>query len=167
MTTLAIVDDPNIEVAVLVDTDQYTALPIVAMGPQRVQLLEEFASSPVDLGWFTREGLLEMWTTFLQGSGVIPGEVERNPAAHDDAVAPTRDGTDAEAELAEAEAANASDVPEPQPADADQDADQEAATVTVRCWNCNGTGFVAFGDGEPDQQCGVCRGTGKVDQVAA
>ena len=64
--------------------------------------------------------------------------------------------------LAEAEAANATDTPPEAPADTDEDESAPVTVIDVPCFNCGGGGMISFGDGSPDQRCGMCGGTGKV-----
>lgn len=165
MSELTVLDDERTECAVLIDTDTWTALPIVAMGENRATLLQTFCDSvPFDVTLLRDEALMEGWRQFLAASGTVPDVATDAPT--DSAVeSSTRDGNDAERELAEAEATNHTDTPAEQPADTDQDSTPPTRQVDVDCWNCNGTGKIEFGDGSEPVRCNVCAGTGQVKQT--
>lgn len=165
MAELTVVDDERTECAVLIDTDTWTALPIVAMGENRATLLQTFVDSvPFDVTLLKDEALMEGWRQFLGASGAV-AQVGTDASAPDQVGSPTRNGDDAERQLAEAEATGATDVPAEQPADTDQDSPPPTREVTSDCFNCNGTGTIEFGDGQPAVRCNVCKGTGMVTQT--
>jgi ribosomal protein S27E len=167
MANLTVLDDTAQECAVLVDTDTWTPLPIVSMGENRVNLLQAFVDSvPFDLTLLNDAAMREAWVQFLEQHGALPTTPAESHTA-DEMVAQSRNGDDDAAALAQAEAAAATDEPPPQPADTDTAENPPSATVIVRCWNCEGTGQVVFGDNEPARTCGICHGTGKVEQVVA
>lgn len=162
MANLTVIDDTNVEVAVLVDTDDWQPLAVCAVGPNRVNLLQAFVDSvPFDLALLKPEALREAFSQFLQSAGVIDLDAPLPPAP-DNVGDDTGSRNDAESTLAEQEATNHADVPDEQPADTDVEADEGSQTETVSCYNCNGTGKIDFGDGEPPVRCGMCKGTGSI-----
>ena len=165
MANLTVVDDAALECAVLVDTDTWTALPIVAMGENRSTLLRAFVdNTPFDLTLLKEEAMLEGWRQFLTAHGVIP-EVGTDAPATDQVGAQSSNGNDAEAELADATATNTTDTPGAQPADTDAEGPPPTRTVTADCFNCNGTGRIEFGDGAEPVRCNVCKGSGTIEQT--
>lgn len=166
MGELILVDNPQAEVATLVDVDEFKPLPIAAAGPARLQLLSDFQDAcKFDLTEIDPDSLRIIFGSFLDSVGFFPAS---DPETAPDQVEPGVGSPDDDASaLAQAEAAGASDVPAAAPADTDTDAARTVAVVTVRCWNCNGTGVVEFGDDQPPAPCNMCKGTGKVQQPAA
>lgn len=165
MANLIVADCPNLECAVLIDTDELRALPIVAAGPDRDALLQAFVDSvPFDITLLEADASLAAFGQFLERSGRLSG-VAPNTSAPNPMEPPAGSGTDAEAALAETEATHAGDVPAPQPADTDQTEDSAPTPVEADCFNCNGTGRIEFGDDQPGVRCNVCAGTGRVQTM--
>lgn len=165
MAQLAIISDPNIEVAVLVDTDEFYALPVVAVGPNRDNLLQAFIdSTPFDLTILGSDVVMAAFAQFLERTGAL-SEVQTQPTTNMEVGSQNSNDGDDEARLAELVANATTEVPDEQPADTDTPTDTQAEPVTVRCFNCEGRGMIEFGDGSPAMECNVCHGTGKVTQA--
>ena len=166
MGELVLADNPQVEVATLVDVDELRALPICAAGPARLRILSDFLdATPFDPSIMDEVTLRTAFGQFLDRTGVLGPEADTATEPTMEPGGSTPD--DGGAALAEAESANASETPAPAPADTDQPQSSPMAVVTVRCWNCNGTGLVEFGDDQPPAPCNMCKGTGKVEQAAA
>lgn len=165
MASLAIIDDTALELAVMIDTDTFKPVPLVAAGPDRAALLQAFADSvPFDLTLLNDDTIREGFAQFLAARGVVTQD-ENTEADIGQVVSADGAGGDDQAALAEHEAIGSTDMPPAQPNDTDTPENPPTATVKARCWNCNGVGFIEFGDDSPTQQCGICHGTGKVEQV--
>lgn len=165
MAQLTIISDPNVEVAVLVDTDEFYALPVVAVGPDREALLQAFIdSTPFDLGLLGSNGIMPAFAQFLERSGAF-NPTQEQPTTDMEVGSQNSNDSDDEARLAELVANATTEVPDEQPADTDTPTDTQAEPVTVRCFNCEGRGMIEFGDGSPAMECNVCHGTGKVTQA--
>lgn len=167
MAQLTVVDDTDIELAVLMDADTFTALPLVAMGPNRRNLLTAFAEqAPFDLTILAPDVLQQGWMTFLERNGALEPEPDTEVPTGEVGI-PVHEGAGTEAAQAEQEATSHTGVPAERPADTDKAEDPPSHTVVVRCWNCNGDGTIDFGDDQPPAACNVCGGTGRVERVAA
>ena len=167
MANLAVADCTNLEVAVLIDTDDFYALPILAAGENRAALLQSFIDSvPFDITIMDRDAMMAAWGEFLTRHIVAENTPPVTPT--DSPVGDqSRNGTDAEQQLAEAEAHAAGTVPDTQPADTDQAPAPTVTMTKVRCFNCNGQGTIAFGDDQPAVTCNMCEGKGWVLQEVA
>lgn len=164
MAELAVIYDPALEVAAIINLDEQRAFGPAMVGPEAGEVLQAFIdATPFDLSELGTIEACLAFGSFLDRM-VNPAEVAPDQADNGQVVtSPSADvgGGDA---LAQAEAAGASDVPPPPPADTDEVSDTPTKTVTAPCFNCDGSGMVEFGDGSPAQRCGMCGGTGKIKQ---
>lgn len=147
-----------------VNADTFTPLPIVGVGPNARDMVQDFIEScPFDVTGLDSYSMRYSFLSYLERTGAFQPAATADVAGPDMDVGaePSPDGT---GKLADATAAAGPDAPAPQPADTDQAADTPTVTVTKPCWNCEGSGQVSFGDGSPARPCGICKGTGKVEQ---
>lgn len=161
MTELVIVDNPDLGIAVLVDIDEFRPLPFVAAGENREAMLLSFRDSvPFDVTIMDDATLRTAFGQFLES--VADAITEASETTVDQVESPDGSGDDAEVASAEREAAEYGVDPAPAPADTDQSVGGTVGLVRVRCWNCNGTGAVDFGEDQAPQQCNMCQGAGTV-----
>lgn len=163
VTELVVLDNPDVEVASVVDLDTFTPLAIVAAGPSRRTLLDAFIdSTPFDPTVLDPDSIRAAFQSFLSRMADAAADTPQDEAV------PVGDDTgisdDDRYALAEREAANTPGAPEPQPADTDEPERGAVALVKVQCWNCNGSGVIRFGGDDPDQACNMCQGRGWVEQ---
>lgn len=161
MTELVIVDNPDLGIAVLVDIDEFRPLPFVAAGENREAMLLSFRDSvPFDVTIMDDATLRTAFGQFLES--VADAITEAPEAPTGEVESSGGNGDDAQIASAEREAAEYGVDPAPAPADTDQSVGGTVGLVRVRCWNCNGTGAVDFGEDQAPQQCNMCQGAGTV-----
>ena len=162
MSSLTVIYDPNVEVAVIVDLDNFTALPMAGPGAASAGTLQAFIDqTPFDLAELNADAQLAAFMSFLDRNAA-PEPVASDTLVDVPAGDVGGDGVGDGAALAEREAANAADVPPPQPADADGGAVPDTTPTEIDCPNCNGEGVISYGEGAAPEQCRMCRGTRKV-----
>ena len=163
MTSLVILDNTLVEVAVFVDVDEFAPLPIMAAGPNRVTVLEAFRdATPFDLTVMDAGALRIAFGQFLTR---VADSLDTPADNSEDAVGDDTGSDDyAQSTLAEHTARDNTIDPAPAPADTDAQVESSVGVVKVRCWNCNGKGAIEFGDNQPPVSCNMCHGQGWVEQ---
>lgn len=167
MPEYLILDDGQREVSTIVDLETFRALPIIGVGPERINYLQGFVdATPFNLTDLDDDAIRTAYMSYLSMvTGTFPPAPDTPPEPTPE---PNGRPDDYSPEvLAEQEAINAGDVPAPQPADTDMEANQGPQTVQVKCWNCEGTGHVTMDDGGQNTVCNMCRGTGRLTQEVA
>lgn len=164
MADLQAIYDADKEIGAIVNLDNGTPLGPVMVGPAAGDILQAWLdATPFDVSELDPFTAQTAFLSFLERNAP-PDEVASNAADNGEVVDKPRVTADEAVALAEHEAVGASDVPDEQPADTDREASADTVTETVRCWNCEGSGMVTFGDDQPDARCGMCDGTGKITQ---
>lgn len=166
MANLEVIYDPAKEIGAVVNLDNGTPLGPVMIGPAAGDILQAWLdATPFDVAGLDAFTAQSAFLSFLERNAP-PDEVASDASDNGQVVAQPGVTADDAVALADREAVHASDVPDAQPADTDSEAQENPVTVTVRCWNCEGTGMVSFGDDQADARCGMCDGTGKIQQAA-
>lgn len=164
MASIIYLHDDDTGTACAVNADTFTPLPIVGVGPNAVGMVQGFVEAcPFDVTTLDADSMRAAFLSHLEQTGAFQPAVGAVLASPDmDAGAgPSPDGA---GKLEDATAAAGPDMPATQPADTDNSEGPPTITVTKPCWNCDGEGTVTFGDGSPSRPCGICKGTGKVQQ---
>lgn len=164
MASIIYLHDDDTGTACAVNADTFTPLPIVGVGPNAVGMVQGFVEAcPFDVTTLEADSMRAAFLSHLEQTGAFQPAATEDVASSGvvDVAVPSSDSA---GKLEDATAVAGPDAPAPQPADADNGADTPTVTVTKPCWNCDGEGTVTFGDGSPSRPCGICKGTGKVQQ---
>lgn len=164
MANIIYLHDDDTGTACAVNADTFTPLPIVGVGPNAVGMVRGFVEQcPFDVTTLDADSMRAAFLSHLEQTGAFQPAADTNMAGSSvvDVASPSPDGA---GKLEDATAVAGPDTPAPQPADTDNDASPPTITVTKPCWNCDGSGMVTFGDDSPARQCGICTGTGKIQQ---
>ena len=160
---LQVIYDPELEIATVIDSEEFRSMGPVAVGEHaKAQLTAFIQMMPQTV--FTAMSSYELvrtWGEFWEREFAAlyetPTETDTDSVGEQPTVADYADA------LAERTATETSDVPEPQPHDSDVAvATVSSPTVTAQCYNCNGDGVITHGETGETVQCGICHGTGKV-----
>lgn len=162
MSDLQVIYDREREVAVIVDLESWTALPMAGPGEPFANIMRAFIdATPFDLTDLDAMTQLTVFGSFLDRYGDVSAVAPDAPDTATQVELGDTAGDDGSA-LAQAEAADATDTPDVQPADTDVEANTGTAPTVIDCPNCNGEGTIAYGDGAAPEQCRMCLGTRKV-----
>lgn len=164
MDDLLVIYDRERDIATIIHAGQRRGFGPAMIGEHAPDILQAFIdATPFDISDLGVFEACNAFGSFLERAGVA-AEVAADAPDNSAVESSPSGGVDNGNALADAEAANATDVPGPQPADTDMEADTRTETTVVRCFNCEGSGMIEFGDRSPAQRCGMCGGTGKITQ---
>lgn len=162
MAELEVIYDPAKELAAIVNVETREGWGPAMIGPNAAMILTTFLEAvPFDISNEPASVVTRYFLDFLSKVGLAVDETPAETPAME--TQPSGDSSVANADYAaQAEAVAAPSAPAPQPADTDMAQPASTAGTVVPCVNCNGSGTVAMGEGEPSAVCGMCNGTGKL-----
>lgn len=159
---LAVIYDPNVEMAALVDTDAMRALGPIGIGPDAQTELQAFVTAmPEAVMESTSYDLCRVWAQFWQ-SNFASAHATTGESDTGTVDTPSGSHSDDETVVTAATGGHTDEPPEAQPADTDVETHASEAPKVVTCFACGGTGTVpGAADGETST-CNLCNGVGKI-----
>lgn len=160
---LQVIYDPELEIATVIDSEEFRSMGPVAVGPHAQAQLTAFTQTmpPTVFMAMSSYELVRTWGEFWERE--FSALYETPPETDNDSVGGQPTVADYADALAERTATETSDTPDVQSHDTDVAVvTSPSNTVTAQCYNCNGDGFIEHGETGEKVTCGICNGTGKV-----